>query len=97
MGHFLFSSDLTAFGWLGVLFGLASGLGFSVSKYRLRQAAEKTSEDLVPSDGLNDSSPSHTRGRRGSGSFELPEAEYGQRDASSRLVGSRERRTTDAV
>ena len=33
LGHFLFSSNLTALGWLGVLFGLASGLGFSASKY----------------------------------------------------------------
>lgn len=38
--HFLFSSDLTTVGWLGVLFGLASGLGFAVSKYRLSKALE---------------------------------------------------------
>ena len=65
--------------------GLASGLGFSISKYRLRQAAEKSSEDIA-SDGTTPPS----RGRRSSsGSIELVEAEHGP----SRLVAGRERRT----
>ena len=63
LGHFLFSSDLTAVGWLGVLFGLASGLGFSASKYRLHQAAQKAAEDTPAG-----TPQPPARGRRNSGS-----------------------------
>lgn len=89
LGHFLFSSNLTAFGWLGVLFGLASGLGFSASKYRLHQAAQKATEDTPDGAPLPPS-----RGRRNSGSLEpLGMDEF---HAPNRLAG-RDRRTSDVV
>lgn len=59
LGHFLFSSDLTTLGWLGVIFGLASGLGFAVSKYQLQQEAQAQKS---PSRACNRVQPSPSGG-----------------------------------
>ena len=49
LGHVFFASGLTVLGWVGIIFGLAAGLGYAVSKAPTVEKSEPLSAASSPS------------------------------------------------
>ena len=65
LGHLFFSSGLTAFGWAGIVIGLASGLSYAISTSQIASGISNGKpQTLLPTSQASpggDSSTNHTK------------------------------------